>query len=108
MLTCERNNRIKIVKDVGTSVVISFSTVFIINFHFSASNNLLIKEMFQSRITRTGSLAPSARQQKSRKAPQGVKSAFAFFKRNRSKNTKVGTHVCILWKFKSLIKIVMK
>ena len=39
--------------------------------------------MFQSRLTRTGSLAPSQRQQKSRKATE-FKSPFDFFKRKRT------------------------
>ena len=49
----------------------------------TASNSLLVKEMFQSRLTRTGSLAPSQRQQKSRKATE-FKSPFDFFKRKRT------------------------
>ncbi|KAK3096266.1 hypothetical protein FSP39_025127 [Pinctada imbricata] len=44
------------------------------------SNSLLIKEMFQSRVTRTGSIAPSYRQQRSRKQTT-TKSPFDFFKK---------------------------
>lgn len=53
-------------------------------FYISASNSLLMKEMFQSKMTRTGSLAPSTRQQKSRKI-KDPKAAFEFFQRKKSR-----------------------
>ncbi|XP_056005733.1 unconventional myosin-XVI-like isoform X5 [Ostrea edulis] len=49
------------------------------------SNSLLVKELFQSRVTRTGSLAPSARQQRSRKSRQ---SPFDFFKKLKGGRSK--------------------
>ncbi|KAL5004245.1 hypothetical protein ScPMuIL_017701 [Solemya velum] len=42
------------------------------------SNSLLVKELFQSKVTRIGSLAPSARQQRKRTT---TKSPFEFFKK---------------------------
>ncbi|KAK3583683.1 hypothetical protein CHS0354_021430 [Potamilus streckersoni] len=49
-----------------------------------ASNKLLIKEFFQSKITRTGSLAPSARQQRmSRHTTKKAASPFEFFNKLR-------------------------
>ncbi|CAH1782096.1 unnamed protein product [Owenia fusiformis] len=54
-----------------------------IMFTMKTSNSLLIKELFQSKVKRTGSLAPSTRQQRSRKAPE-PKSAFDFFRRKRN------------------------
>lgn len=49
----------------------------------------MIKDLFQSKITRTGSLAPSARQQRSRRNTS--KSPFDFFKKLRGgKADKVG------------------
>ncbi|KAL3848329.1 hypothetical protein ACJMK2_019197 [Sinanodonta woodiana] len=49
-----------------------------------ASNKLLIKEFFLSKITRTGSLAPSARQQRmSRRTTKKAASPFEFFKKLR-------------------------
>ncbi|XP_053404293.1 unconventional myosin-XVI-like isoform X4 [Mercenaria mercenaria] len=51
------------------------------------SNQLLIKELFQSRITRTGSLAPSARQQRnSRRTKKKSSSPFEFFKKFKANN----------------------
>lgn len=51
-----------------------------------ASNCLQVKELFQSRMTRTGSLAPSARQQRSRKSRQ---SPFEFFKKLKGGKSKL-------------------
>ena len=67
---------------------------------FSASDSLLIKEMFQSKVTRTGTLVPSRRQQQSRKISKinkdgvaggggGVKSAFSFFRKQKKPEMRV-------------------
>lgn len=56
-----------------------------INWFPLASNCLQVKELFQSRMTRTGSLAPSARQQRSRKSRQ---SPFEFFKKLKGGKSK--------------------
>ncbi|XP_013414025.1 unconventional myosin-XVI-like [Lingula anatina] len=59
-------------------------------FTMKTSDSLQIKEMFQGKVTRTGSLAPSTRQQKSRKI-SGTKSAFEFFQKRKSrKESKFG------------------
>ncbi|XP_060574389.1 LOW QUALITY PROTEIN: unconventional myosin-XVI-like, partial [Ruditapes philippinarum] len=51
------------------------------------SNHLLIKELFQSRISRTGSLAPSARQRRnSRRTVKKSSSPFEFFKKFKTNN----------------------
>lgn len=55
--------------------------IFIVSIYISASNSLVIKEMFRSRLTRVGSLAPSTRQRRSRKGKKGM---FEFFGRQRS------------------------
>ena len=56
--------------------------MFLIYFQCAASNRLLIKELFQSRVTRTGSLAPSARQERSRRMTvKKASSPFDFFKK---------------------------
>ncbi|CAC5360780.1 unnamed protein product [Mytilus coruscus] len=56
-----------------------------IMYTMKTSNSLLIKDLFQSKITRTGSLAPSARQQRSRR--NTTKSPFEFFKKLRGGKT---------------------
>ncbi|XP_066266634.1 unconventional myosin-XVI-like isoform X2 [Branchiostoma lanceolatum] len=48
------------------------------------SSSLLIREMFQSRMTRTGSLAPSARQMQSRRVIKPNQSPFSFFRKRSS------------------------
>nr|XP_022343398.1 unconventional myosin-XVI-like isoform X4 [Crassostrea virginica] len=52
------------------------------------SDSLLVKELFQSRMSRTGSLAPSTRQQRSRKSRQ---SPFDFFKKLKAGKSKKKT-----------------
>ncbi|XP_064638168.1 unconventional myosin-XVI-like isoform X2 [Lineus longissimus] len=73
-----------------------------IMFTLKTSNSLLIRELFQSKVTRTGTLAPSKRQQKSRvvrisnkkmmKSKKGAesktKSAFDFFRRKKGSGEK--------------------
>ncbi|XP_052784010.1 unconventional myosin-XVI-like isoform X3 [Mya arenaria] len=55
-----------------------------IMYTMKTSNLLLIKELFQSRVNRTGSLAPSARQQ--RTTIKKVASPFEFFKKLKGGN----------------------
>ncbi|XP_071509587.1 unconventional myosin-XVI-like [Diadema antillarum] len=54
-------------------------------FTMKTSNKPLIREMFQNRLTRTGSLAPSARQRQSRRSRsiKNSKDAFAFFRKQK-------------------------
>uniref|UniRef100_A0ABM0M8X5 Unconventional myosin-XVI-like n=1 Tax=Saccoglossus kowalevskii TaxID=10224 RepID=A0ABM0M8X5_SACKO len=58
-----------------------------IQFTMKTSSSLLIREMFQSRLTRTGSLAPSARQRQSRRSSSEKESnvsPFDFFRKKRT------------------------
>ncbi|XP_041482484.1 unconventional myosin-XVI-like isoform X4 [Lytechinus variegatus] len=54
-------------------------------FTMKTSNKPLIRELFQNRLTRTGSLAPSARQRQSRRtrSVKNSKDAFAFFRKQK-------------------------
>ncbi|XP_030837975.1 unconventional myosin-XVI isoform X3 [Strongylocentrotus purpuratus] len=54
-------------------------------FTMKTSNKPLIRELFQNRLTRTGSLAPSARQRQSRRTRsiKNSKDAFAFFRKQK-------------------------
>ena len=78
---------------------VSLQRVMLMIVLFTASDSLLIKEMFQSKITRTGTLAPSQRQQRSRKVSHkkkkdaGVKSAFSFFRKQKKPEAKVRTSI---------------
>lgn len=58
-----------------------------INWFPLASNCLQVKELFQSRMTRTGSLAPSARQQRQR-SRKSRQSPFEFFKKLKGGKSK--------------------
>ncbi|XP_021377760.1 unconventional myosin-XVI-like isoform X4 [Mizuhopecten yessoensis] len=57
-----------------------------VTYTLKTSESLLIKDLFQSRVTRTGSLAPSARQQRSRRVTTN-KSPFEFFKKMKGGKT---------------------
>ncbi|XP_060082703.1 unconventional myosin-XVI-like [Ylistrum balloti] len=57
-----------------------------VTYILKTSESLLIKDLFQSRVTRTGSLAPSARQQRSRRGTT-IKSPFEFFKKMKGGKT---------------------
>ncbi|XP_033760365.1 unconventional myosin-XVI-like isoform X2 [Pecten maximus] len=57
-----------------------------VTYILKTSESLLIKDLFQSRVTRTGSLAPSGRQQRSRRGTT-VKSPFEFFKKMKGGKT---------------------
>ncbi|XP_069104631.1 unconventional myosin-XVI-like [Argopecten irradians] len=57
-----------------------------VTYILKTSESLLIKDLFQSRVTRTGSLAPSARQQRSRRGTT-AKSPFEFFKKMKGGKT---------------------
>ena len=61
--------------------------ILIYFFLIAASYSSLIREMFQSKVTRTGSIAPSIRQRATRKSrKQSVKNtndAFEFFRKKR-------------------------
>ena len=65
--------------------------------HSAASGNLMIREVFGAKVTRTGSVAPSVRQKMSRKAV----SPFSFFNRKASKKLSMSKNVSIVmvcWK----------
>ncbi|XP_071951291.1 unconventional myosin-XVI-like isoform X2 [Antedon mediterranea] len=53
-------------------------------FTMKTSNSLVVRELFQGRLTRTGSLAPSARQRQSRKSQKNTHDAFEFFKKKKA------------------------
>ncbi|XP_033099808.1 unconventional myosin-XVI-like [Anneissia japonica] len=53
-------------------------------FTMKTSNSLVVRELFQGRLTRTGSLAPSARQRQSRKSQKDTHDAFEFFKKKKA------------------------
>jgi len=66
--------------------LIYFTFYFFPSFH-TGSEQLLVQDLFRSRITRTGSLAPSARQQRSRRTTvKKSTSPLEFFKRLRGGN----------------------
>ncbi|XP_038051268.1 unconventional myosin-XVI-like [Patiria miniata] len=58
-----------------------------VQFTMKTSYSPLIREMFQSKVTRTGSIAPSVRQRATRKSrkqsTKNTKDAFAFFRQQR-------------------------
>ncbi|XP_022093502.1 unconventional myosin-XVI-like isoform X2 [Acanthaster planci] len=58
-----------------------------VQFTMKTSYSPLIREMFQSKVTRTGSIAPSVRQRATRKSrkqsTKNTKDAFAFFRQKR-------------------------
>ena len=54
------------------------------------SSNLLLRDMFGSKLTRTGSVQPSLRQKSMRKG--GEQSPFAFFKKRLSKEIRASKH----------------